>query len=104
MQKVTGTQHNGIPKFEFKSALQAPTRDCQVGLALKENEEGPVAMSYEMDVGWIADKLGPNSGHWKRRARANSSNDNKEELGPIQRKREGSTPLEELDQNTREIK
>ena len=51
MQKETGTQHNKIPKFEFKSALQAPTHDCQVGLALEENTKGLVAMMYEVDVG-----------------------------------------------------
>ena len=61
-------------------------------------------MTYEVDVGWVTNNLGPNSGYWKRRARASSGNDNKEELGPIQRKREGPTPLEELDQNTKETK
>jgi len=51
MQKVTGTQHNGIPKFEFKLALQALTHNYQAGLVLEENEEGPVAMAYEVDMG-----------------------------------------------------
>lgn len=86
MQKVTETQHNGIPKFDFMTAQQAPTRDCLVGQVLEENEEGPMAMSYEMSVGWVADKLGPNSGHWKRRAQAGPINDFKVKLGPIQKK------------------
>ena len=51
MQKEIGTQHNVIPKFEFKSTLKAQTSDCQVGLDLGEKTEGPVAMMYEVDVG-----------------------------------------------------
>ena len=39
-----------IPKFEFKSALKNQPSDCQVGLDLGENSEGPVAMMYEVDV------------------------------------------------------
>ena len=83
MQKEIGTQHNVIPKFEFKSVLQALTSDCQVGLALGENTEGPVAMMYEVDVGWVVENLGSNSGHWKRRARAGPSKDIIVETGPI---------------------
>ena len=63
MEKVTGTQHSEIPKFDFKSALQDPIYDCQVGLALDENKDGLVAMMYKVDVGWVAESLGPNSGH-----------------------------------------
>lgn len=104
MQKVTETKQIKIPKFDFKSTLQPSSRDGPTGLALEVNEDGPVAMTYEVDVGWVVDKLGPNSGHWKRRARASPGNDNKEELGPIHKKREGPISLEELDQSTREIK
>ena len=97
MQKVTETKQIGILKFDFKSALQSLSRDGPAGLVLEVNEDGPVAMTYEVDVGWVADKLGPNSGHWKRRARASPGNDSIEELGPIQKKREGPISLEELD-------
>ena len=55
-----------------------------------------MAMNYEVDVGWVADKLGPTSGHWKRRARASPGIENNEVLGPIKKKREGSS-LEEID-------
>ena len=68
VQKETGVSVQSIPKFEFKSALKEQPPDCQVGLDLGENSEGPVAMMYEVDVGWVEEKLGPNSGHWKRRA------------------------------------
>ena len=104
MEKVTGTQPSEIPKFDFKSALQDPIYDCQVGLALDENKDGLVAMMYEVDVGWVAESLGLNSGHWKRRARAGLCKESKEMSGPIQRKREGPTQLEELDQQLRNTK
>lgn len=101
---MTETQHNIFPKFEFKQAQETPISDYQVGLVLGENGEGPMAMSYELDVGWVANKLGPNSGHWKRRAQAGPDVGNKEELGPIQRKSEGPIPLIELDQNIKVTK
>ena len=103
VQKETRTKQS-IPKFEFKSALKDQPSDCQVGLDLEEKMEGPVAMMYEVDVGWVEEKLGPNSGHWKRRARAGPSKESLAETGPIQRKREGPTLLEELDKISRNIK
>lgn len=63
-----------------------------------------MAMTYEMEVGWVADKLGSNSGHWKRKAQAGRGNKNREETDPFLRKIEGPTPLNELDQNIREAK
>ena len=46
-----------------------------------------MAITYEEEVGWVADKLGPTSGHWKRRARANPSLENNKSLGPNKKKR-----------------
>ena len=96
VQGITGTQQGGVPKFEFISVPKAPTRDCHKGLDLVEIGEGLMAMTYEMEVGWVIDKLGPNSGHWKRKAWVGPSNENREETGPFSRKREGLTPLNEL--------
>ena len=93
------TQHNVIPKFEFLRAQETTTRDYHMGLSLGINEEGPMAMSYEPDVGWVANTLGPTSGHWKWRTRVGPDDGMNEELGLIQRKREGSIPLREPDQN-----
>ena len=56
-----------------------------------------MAMSYDPEVGWVANKLGSTSGHWKRRARAGPDEEMKDELGPIQRKREGVLVLSEID-------
>lgn len=101
---MIGTQHEDIPKFEFVQAQEKPTLDCKVGLGLSENEDSPMAMSYVMDVGWTANKLGPNSGHWKRRARAGRDLGNKNVEDPIQRKREGSISLGELVQDIKVAK
>ena len=103
MHKVTETRQIEIPTVDFKSARQRSPCDGSTGLDLEVTEDGPVAMTYEVDVGWVADKLGPTSGHWKRSARASPSIENKEVLGPIKKKREGSS-LEEIDQSTKEIK
>ena len=96
MQKVTETRQIEISTFDFKSARQCSPCDGPTGLDLEFTEDGLVAMNYEVDVGWVADKLGPTSGHWKRRARASPGIENNEVLGPIKKKREGSS-LEEID-------
>ena len=104
VQKETGVSVQSIQKFEFKSAQKEQTSDCQVGLDLGEISEGPVVMMYDVEVGWVEEKLGPNSSHWKRRARAGLNKESLAETGPIQRKREGPTLLEELDKISRNIK
>ena len=70
-------------------------------MGLEECKEGPMAMLYDPEVGWVANKLSPTSGHWKRKVRAGPDEEMKEVLGPIQRKREGDLILSEIDQNIR---
>ena len=105
-QGLIVTQPNAIPKFEFLQAQETLNHDYQMGLdlGLGENKEGPMAMSYKPNVGWVANTLGPTSGHWKRRVRAGPNDEMKDELGPIQRKREGSITLSEIDQNIKGTK
>ena len=40
-----------------------------MSLDLTKEEEGPIAMTYDMDLGWVAKALGPTSEHWKRKTR-----------------------------------
>ena len=103
MYKVTETRQVEIPTFDFKSARQCSTCDGPTGLEVAFTEDGPVAMTYEEEVGWVAENLGPTSGHWKMRARANPGLENNKILGPSKKKREGSS-LEEIAQNTKESK
>ena len=103
MHKVTETRQCEIPTFDFKSAKQCSPCDGPTGLDLDFTEDGPVAMTYEEEVGWVADKLSPTNGHWKRRARANPGLENNKSLGPRKKKREGSS-LEEIVQRSKESK
>ena len=100
---MTETPTEAIPNFEFVQDQDTLKQDDQVGLdlSLEECKEGPMAMLYDPEVGWVANKLGPTGGHWKRRAWAGPNKEMKEELGPIQRKREGALILSEIDQNIR---
>ena len=99
----TETPSEAIPKFEFVQGQETIKQDDQVGLGLglEECKEGPMAMPYDPEVGWVANKLSPTSGHWKRKVRAGPDEEMKEVLGPIQRKREGDLILSEIDQNIR---
>ena len=65
---------------------------------------GPLAMSFDENVGWVAEKMGPISKHWKRLAREIKLNAPKKNKSPTKQKRECPTPLIELDPNALELK
>lgn len=43
--------------------------DPKENLKSKEEVLGPMAMTFSKEVGWVAEKLGPKSGHWNCLAR-----------------------------------
>ncbi|KAK9994125.1 hypothetical protein SO802_023828 [Lithocarpus litseifolius] len=59
----------------------------------------PLAMSFIQEKGWVAEPLGPNSGHWKRLARTNNKQSPNVKTSPDNTKRKGSVPIQELDPN-----
>lgn len=63
----------------------------------EEGELGLMAMTFNKDLGWIAETLGPKSGHCKRLARVAHSKEKGEEISPKNNKRESSVPIQELD-------
>ena len=67
-------------------------------------ELGPMAMSYDENVGWVAEKIGPKSKHWKRLAREIKPDALKKSKSPAKQKRECPTPLAEIDPNALELK
>nr|POE75229.1 hypothetical protein CFP56_76589 [Quercus suber] len=56
-------------------------------------------MTYDPKEGWVSEKLGPNSKHWKRLAREVKTTGKCTTGSPGSQKREGPTPLQELDPN-----
>ena len=67
-------------------------------------EMDPLAMSYDGEKGWIVEKMGLNSRHWKRLAREVKKEKKAEIINLKVSKREGPTPICELDPNTLEQK
>ena len=65
---------------------------------------GPLAMCNNEEKGWIAETLSPLSRHLKRLAREVKSKPASEGKCPIKVKREGPTPLQELDLNIKDLK
>ena len=86
------------PSFKFEYGPKNGGVGPNVGLE-RNKAEGPMAMNYEMNVGWIAESLSPTSGHWKRRARAGQTKGKEKVESPAEKKRECLTPLGEIDQN-----
>ena len=84
------------PSFKFEHGPKNGEVGPNVGLE-RINAEGPMAMNYEMNVGWIAESLSPTSGHWKRRARAGQTKGKEKVESPAEKKRGCLTPLGEID-------
>nr|POE51193.1 hypothetical protein CFP56_49409 [Quercus suber] len=90
--------------FKFKLAPNKSPIQSEVEEELPGNEIGPMAMSFDENVDWVAEKMGPTSKHWKRLAREIKSDAPKEKTSPTKLKREGPTPLTELDPKALELK
>ena len=80
------------PNVEMGNDVESP-RD-------KEAIMGPMALNYDTKDGWVAAKLGPKSKHWKRLAREVNNNKPAGKKGLKNGKREGPTPVQELDSNS----
>ena len=74
------------------------------GLTNVGSDLGPLAICYLEEKRWIAETLGPSNRHWKRLVREVKSKSKSEGKGPIKVKREGPTPLQELDPNIKDLK
>ena len=56
--------------FKFRVAANTGGNEDAVGQEGLELKSGPMAMRIDSELGWVAEELGPKSGHWKRLARA----------------------------------
>ena len=92
------------PKFNFEAMRKEKEVGSNMGLDLTKEEEGPIAMTYDMDLGWVAEALGPTSGHWKRKAREGQPKGKAKDLSLMQKKRNALFSLTESNQKKRETK
>nr|POE68486.1 hypothetical protein CFP56_74381 [Quercus suber] len=99
----TGTDKTE-PLFKFKLAPNKSSTQSRLEEEISRHEMGPMAMCFDENVGWVAEKMGPISKHWKRLAREIKSEGPKKNKSPTKLKREGPTPLLELDPNALELK
>ena len=90
-QGVMETIQEEAPKFNFEAVWKEKEVGSNMGLDLTKEEEGPIAMTYDMDLGWVVEALGPTSGHWKGKARKGQPKGKAKDLSPIQKK--GNAPF-----------
>ena len=103
-QGVMETFQGDVPKFKFEVVRKEKELGNDSGLELYKEEEGPIAMTYDMDQGWVAEVLGPTSGHWKRKTREGQPNGKAKELSPVKKKRNALASLTKSIQKKRETK
>ena len=88
------------PTFKFVMAPNVEMGNDVESPGDKEAIMGPMALNYDTKDGWVAAKLGPKSKHWKRLARKVNNNKPTGKKGLKNGKREGPTPVQELDSNS----
>ena len=92
--------------FDFRVAPKLDDSREAMGLASVVKDKGPMAMSYDVNMGWVAETLRPRSGHWKRLARKareiSPTEEPKEEtrLG----KRSGTSPSHDVEADSNTLK
>ena len=112
MQWEIMTTWQEVPMFVFNEGQTAGECQGEPKPDRAEIAQEPVAMTYKNDVGWVAECLGPKSGHWKRMAREVRPKDVNEQQSPSvvkpiiksKVKRESPVPVQELERNITEIK
>ena len=92
------------PLFTFKLMPNKSSTQSGKEEGMPKTEMGPMAMSFDQNLGWVAEKMGPISKHWKRLAREVKLDVPTKNTSPIKLKRKGPTPLIELDLNAMELK
>ena len=88
-----------VPPFKFEHGPTDRVVGVSMGSDTTSNMEGSMAMTYEMEMGWVVETLGPTSGHWKRRARAGQAKGKEKAISPVKKKKGVVTPFSTLDQN-----
>ena len=89
---------------EESLAPQSDLKMKEAGPSVDSPDLGPLALSFDDKKGWIAETLGPTSRHWKRLARENNKQVTQASESPTKGKRDGPTPLQELDPNSENLK
>lgn len=87
------------PTFKCGLELNPDSKDESKSLLEIVSGQGLMAISFNPKLGWTAEKLGPLSGHWKHLARGLKLDQAQSDTDPIVLKREGLTPVNELDPN-----
>lgn len=112
MQWETMTPWQEVPKFVFNEGQSSGEHQGEVKPDKVEAAQGPMLILYKEEVGWVAECLGPTSGHYKQKAREVQPKNLKEqpspsEVKPIiqsQVKHESPVPLQQLESNVIEVK
>ena len=99
MQWEKETRQVQEPNFEFMLAPNPGLNNKEGSPNKLDSGRGPMAMSFDLKLGWTAEKLGPKSGHWKQLARGMKVVPTHNEISPINQIREGLTMLKELNLN-----
>ena len=89
-----------VEKVRYMAACNELGLEIKETIPWAEDISNPLVMSFDKDKGWVAETLGPTSGHWKRLARQTNKPSPSKRISPEKLKRSGPVPLQDLDPNT----
>lgn len=104
IQWINAIVENAEPTFKYTLAPDSSSMPSGVKEGIPRSTLGPMAMKYDQTVGWVVEKMGPYCKHWKRLAREIKPNSSTKDASPTNLKKEGLTPLAELDLKLLELK
>nr|POE57175.1 uncharacterized protein CFP56_01831 [Quercus suber] len=93
-------QQKEEPHFNFLLAPNVNDSKREESPAQNKETKGPMAMCFNDELGWVAETLGPKSGHWKRLARMAQIKEENMGVDQLGSKRPGPISTMELEQNT----
>ena len=98
--RETATREDWNVSTGLENSNTEKVSEVETQVSWAETNTGPLAMCYETNKGWIEEKLGPTSRHWKRLARTIKNTSPSDNLVSAGVKRGGPVSVQELDPNT----
>nr|POF03670.1 hypothetical protein CFP56_34427 [Quercus suber] len=95
-----GNQQKEEPHFNFLLASNVNDSKREESPVQNKEAKGPMAMCFNEELGWVAETLGPKSGHWKRLVRMAQIKEENMGVDQLGSKRPGPVSTMELEQNT----
>ena len=78
-----------VKKIQYMKASREMGLEVNENMSWVDDNSSQLAMSFDQEKGWVAETLGPKSGHWKRLARQSNKPSPIKKVSPEKAKKIG---------------